>query len=113
MSELGQGSVESSELFKLGKQLGLKTSQGKKALEYSLKCVQLLDRKQQDYGPNNIAYSGELGIAVRVMDKCCRLRHILENGGDVQFEAKTDTYMDMTNYGLIGMMLENGEWEEK
>ena len=113
MSELGQGSVESSELLKLSRALGLKTSQGKKALEYSLKCVQLLDRKQQDYGPNNIAYSGELGIAVRVMDKCCRLRHILENGGDVQFEAKTDTYMDMANYGLIGMMLENGEWEEK
>ena len=54
MSELGQGSVESSELFKLGKQLGLKTSQGKKALEYSLKCVQLLDRKQQDYGPREV-----------------------------------------------------------
>lgn len=113
MSVIGRENVDASELIELSRQLGLKTSQGKKALEYSLKCVQLLDRKQQDYGPNNIAYSGELGIAVRVMDKCCRLRHILESKGDVQFEAKTDTYMDMTNYGLIGMMLENGEWEEK
>ena len=113
MSVIGRENVDASELIELSRQLGLKTSQGKKALEYSLKCVQLLDRKQQDYGPNNIAYSGELGIAVRVMDKCCRLRHILESKGDVQFEAKTDTYMDMANYGLIGMMLENGEWEEK
>jgi len=113
MNDLGQSNVENSDIIELGRQLGLKTPQGKKALEYSLKCVQLLDRKQQDYGPNNIAYSGELGIAVRVMDKCCRLRHILESKGDVQFEAKTDTYMDMANYGLIGMMLDNGDWDKK
>ena len=113
MNGIDQGSVDASEVHKLSRALGLKTSQGKKALVHAMKCVQLLDRKQQDYGPNNIAYSGELGIAVRVMDKCCRLRHILENGGEVQFEAKTDTYMDMTNYGIIGIMLENGDWQEK
>ena len=113
MSGIDQGNVDASEVHKLSRALGLKTSQGKKALVHAMKCVQLLDRKQQDYGPNNIAYSGELGIAVRMQDKVCRLRHILESKGEVQFEAKTDTYMDMTNYGIIGIMLENGEWEEK
>ena len=48
-----------------------------------------------------------------MQDKVCRLRHILDNKGEVQFEAKTDTYMDMTNYGIIGIMLENGDWQEK
>ena len=58
----------------------------------------------------NISFSGELGIAVRTQDKVCRLRHILGKGGEVNHEAKRDTYMDMANYGLIGMMLDDGSW---
>ena len=93
-------------------ELGLETSQGKRALALAFSCVQLLDTKQQDYGPNNISFSGELGIAVRQQDKVCRLRHLLTKGGKARHEAKRDTYMDMANYGLIGLMLDDGTWVE-
>ena len=95
----------------VSEQLGLETAQGKRALALALECVRLLDTKQQDYGPNNISFSGELGIAVRTQDKVCRLRHILGKGGEANHEAKRDTYMDMANYGLIGMMLDDNTWE--
>ena len=94
----------------VSEQLGLETAQGKRALALALECVRLLDTKQQDYGPNNISFSGELGIAVRTQDKVCRLRHILSKGGEANHEAKRDTYMDMANYGLIGVMLDDGSW---
>ena len=94
----------------VSEQLGLETAQGKRALALALECIQLLDSKQQDYGPNNISFSGELGIAVRAQDKVCRLRHLLGKGGEANHEAKRDTYMDMANYGLIGMMLDDGSW---
>ena len=95
----------------VSEQLGLETAQGKRALALALECVRLLDTKQQDYGPNNISFSGELGIAVRAQDKVCRLRHLLGKGGEANHEAKRDTYMDMANYGLIGMMLDDNTWE--
>ena len=50
MNGIDQGSVDASEVHKLSRALGLKTSQGKKALVHAMKCVQLLDRKQQDTG---------------------------------------------------------------
>ena len=99
-------------LAQISVELGLETSQGKRALALALECIRLLDSKQQDYGPNNISYSGELGIAVRQQDKVCRLRHLLGKGGEARHESKRDTYMDMANYGLIGLMLDDGTWVE-
>ena len=93
--------------------LMLRTGQGKRALKLALEGVQLLDRKQLDYGPNNILYSGEMGIIVRCQDKICRLRHLLEKGGDAQNESLEDSYRDLANYGIIGMMLHRWEWEDK
>jgi hypothetical protein len=99
-------------LAQISVELGLETPQGKRALALALECIQLLDSKQQDYGPRNISYSGELGIAVRQQDKVCRLKHLLENGRKANHESKRDTYMDMANYGLIGLMLDDGTWTE-
>lgn len=115
MSKKHQGKEEKcSENFlaAISVELKLETAQGKRALALALECVRLLDSKQQDYGPNNISYSGELGIAVRQQDKVCRLRHLLENGRQAKHEALRDTYMDMANYGLIGLMLDDGTWTE-
>jgi hypothetical protein len=115
MSKKHQGKEEKcSENFlaEISVELGLETSQGKRALALALECIQLLDSKQQDYGPHNISYSGELGIAVRQQDKVCRLKHLLGKGGDARHESKRDTYMDMANYGLIGLMLDDGTWTE-
>lgn len=107
-----EGKCSENFLVQISVELGLETPQGKRALALALECVRLLDSKQCDYGPNNISYSGELGIAVRQQDKVCRLRHLLENGRKANHEAMRDTYMDMANYGLIGLMLDDGTWAE-
>ena len=97
-------------LAALQTELGLATTQGKRALALAIECVRLLDTKQQDYGSKNITYSGELGVAVRLQDKVCRLRHMLESGNTPKHEAMVDTYQDIANYGLIGQMLLDGSW---
>ena len=101
------------ELQDIERGLNLQTVQGKRALKLALEGVKLLDRKQQDYGENNILFSGEIGIVVRCQDKICRLRHLLETGNEAQNESIEDSYQDLANYGLIGMMLHRGEWSER
>ncbi len=95
------------------KELNLQTSQGKKLLKIALENVKLADDKQQDYGPNNILYSGEMGIAVRCQDKICRLKHLLEKGGNINHESLEDTYRDLANYAMIGLLLHRGDWEDE
>jgi len=91
----------------------LKTGQGRRLLKLAHENIQLADRKQQDYGPKNILYSGELGIIVRCQDKLCRLKHLIEKDGDVMNESIEDSYRDLANYALIGILLRRGEWEDK
>lgn len=91
--------------------LDLKTEIGKKALRRAFENIKLLDKKQQDYGSENISLSGEIGIQVRLQDKVCRLKNLLENNSSApQNESIYDTYQDIANYGIIGDMLKRGEW---
>lgn len=95
--------------------LELKTAMGREIVSVALDCIKLFDDKQQDYGPSNIAASGEIGIAVRLQDKVARMRHILLKAlrGDVKVnnESLADTYKDVANYGLIGWILNKGKWK--
>jgi hypothetical protein len=74
----------------------------------STETTSLLIRKQMDYGPRNImdAPGGPLsGLTVRLSDKLARLRNLIENGNETQFESLRDTLLDISNYGLIGIMV--------
>ena len=94
--------------------LDLKTEIGKRALRRAFENIKLLDKKQQDYGSKNISLSGEIGIQVRLQDKVCRLKNLLENNSNApQNESIFDTYQDIANYGIIGDMLKRGEWISK
>lgn len=73
-------------------------------------CRELLIRKERDYGPLNIALWGEQGVAVRLTDKVMRLRNLFLSGRAPSNESLRDTAMDIVNYGLILMMLLDGEW---
>lgn len=70
----------------------------------------LLIRKQRDYGPGNIMAFGELGVLVRANDKIERLKNLWKTGNldDPQNEAADDTWFDLLNYGLIGLMVRRG-----
>jgi hypothetical protein len=74
----------------------------------SAETTSILIRKQMDYGPRNImdAPGGPLvGLTVRLSDKLARLRNLIENGNGSQFESLRDTLLDISNYGLIGIMV--------
>lgn len=99
------------EISKLADQLEVKTAQGRKALELMIQNVQLLDSKQMDYGPDNILINGEIGVVVRAQDKLSRLRHLYTHGDEkVLHESIVDSWRDLSNYGVIGEMLELGVW---
>lgn len=68
----------------------------------------ILVKKQKDYGPNNIrnAPGGPLnGLSVRLYDKMSRLKNLIESGATPENESLRDTFIDIANYGVIGLMI--------
>ena len=68
----------------------------------------ILLKKQSDYGPNNIrnAPGGPLnGLQVRLYDKMSRLINLIESGAKPENESLRDTFIDIANYGVIGVMI--------
>lgn len=98
----------------LHKELGLQTEMAREYLRAILPLAQLMDRKQQDYGSSNISLNGELGVMVRSQDKVSRLRNLLskEMKGDlvVNNEGIEDSWSDLANYGVIGLLIRRGKW---
>ena len=90
--------------------LGIVTPLGRIALESLLECAILLDRKNRDYGPDNISAFGEKGVIVRVNDKIERLKTLVWGDKHPQHEKVEDTWKDLTNYGVIGLMCHRGDW---
>jgi hypothetical protein len=74
---------------------------------------EVLRSKYADYGPNNILSTpgGPLqGIAVRLYDKVARLDNLTKTGNAPQNESIHDTLIDIANYAVIAMMVQDGEW---
>jgi len=75
----------------------------------------LLLKKHQDYGPLNIsnAPGGAInGLRVRMYDKLARINNLYEKGGDTpNYESIADSFMDLANYAIIGLLVQNGQWE--
>ena len=69
----------------------------------------VLINKQHDYGSENIARFGRIGLLVRLHDKISRLINLSRRGVEPKNESLRDNYMDVINYCAIGMMLET-EW---
>ena len=86
--------------------------------QYELFC-----KKQFDYGPQNIAVGtilktpediklSLLGIWFRVNDKVERLKTLLmrEKGNAVDNEPATDSFSDISNYGVMAQVVARGKW---
>lgn len=74
----------------------------------------LVIAKQSDYGRENIldAPGGERnGITVRLWDKICRLKNLTRPGKEPKNESITDTYMDISGYSIVALMVERGYFE--
>ena len=74
-------------------------------------------KKQNDYGPQNIALGGTKGVTQRMVDKMSRLWNLQGLGNSKEKapanaeEVLYDTLMDLADYGIIGMLTENGSWK--
>ena len=82
--------------------------------------VNLLISKHKDYGPKNIsdAPGGALnGLRVRMHDKLARINNLYEymedtNGFQPQHESIEDSFKDMANYAIIGLLVLKGKWDK-
>lgn len=70
--------------------------------------LDILARKQHDYGHGNINAFGIIGVAVRISDKIARYKNLCDNKSKEQNESLLDTLMDMVGYAVISRMLEDG-----
>jgi hypothetical protein len=81
--------------------------------------------KHMDYGLNNIALGGDIlnneddkkfsltGLAIRLTDKISRLKNLLLNGKNfVKGEGMEDTFIDIANYGIIGLLVGRNKWKK-
>ena len=86
---------------------------------------ELFARKHLDYGLNNIALGGDIvnnsddkkfsltGLAIRLTDKISRLRNLMVNGKNyVEGEGMEDTFIDIANYGIIGLLVGRNKWKK-
>jgi len=85
--------------------------------------LELFSKKMMDYGLGNIALGGDLenkddvnyalqGIQIRINDKINRLKNLLKNGKSyVENESIEDTLIDISNYGIIGLLLGRKKWK--
>jgi hypothetical protein len=83
------------------------------ALPHYEGALDVLVKKQADYGPKNIALApgGPLnGLRVRMHDKMSRINHLIDSGATPENESLRDSFLDMLNYSVIAMMVLDGDW---
>ena len=80
--------------------------------------------KHMDYGLQNISLGGDLtkendkkfsltGLSIRLTDKISRLRNLLTNGRNfIKGEGMEDTFIDIANYGIIGLLVGRDKWKK-
>jgi hypothetical protein len=74
----------------------------------------LLLKKHNDYGPRNISDSpgGPInGLRVRMHDKLARINNLIDNGIEPENESLEDSFKDMANYAIIGLLVLRGKWD--
>lgn len=73
--------------------------------------LDILIRKQHDYGHDNINRFGLVGVAIRLCDKIARMYNLLESDNPAKNEPLLDTYVDIVGYAAIAYMLETGTFQ--
>lgn len=85
-------------------------------LKYFDENAKLLLSKHNDYGPTNISQApgGPInGLRVRMHDKLARINHLTDSGNDPENESLRDSFIDLANYAMIGLLVLDGEWPKK
>jgi hypothetical protein len=77
--------------------------------------MSLLLSKHRDYGPRNIADApgGAInGLRVRMHDKLARINNLVDSKNEPEHESLEDSFKDMANYAIIGMLLLRDKWDK-
>ena len=78
--------------------------------------MSVLLKKHKDYGPRNIADApgGALnGLRVRIHDKLARINNLIDTGSNQpEYESLEDSFADMANYAIIGMLVLRDKWDK-
>lgn len=91
--------------------LDLTTTASTEFLRLSLEDAKLFDNKQNDYGSHNISDFGTLGVMVRMNDKFQRVKNLFTKKKKARVkESIRDTFQDISNYGKIYRLLDDGKW---
>ena len=93
--------------------------------QIQIEMYTLFAAKHMDYGLNNIALGGDIvnnsddkqfsltGLCIRLTDKISRLKNLLINGRSfVEGEGMQDTFIDIANYGIIGLLVGRNKWKK-
>ena len=76
----------------------------------------LLLSKHRDYGPKNISQApgGAInGLRVRMHDKLARINNLIDSGASPEHESLEDSFKDMANYAIIGLLVLRGKWDNE
>lgn len=100
----------------------LVTDLAKLALPVLIENLITLDRKQQDYGSNNLTKFGVDGVVVRANDKLERIINLRKKSKGKTWthaekeavlacnEPLADSFLDLANYALIGYLMQTAKW---
>ena len=91
----------------------------------SEEMYEMFAAKHMDYGLNNIALGGDIlnnkddkafsltGLTIRLTDKISRLKNLLINKRSfVKGEGMEDTFIDIANYRIIGLLVGRDKWKK-
>jgi len=74
----------------------------------------LLISKHRDYGPKNISLApgGAInGLRVRMHDKLARINNLVDTNANPEHESLEDSFNDMANYAITGLLVLRGKWD--
>lgn len=102
-------------------QLGCEEELTKEIIDEFLRDIQLFDKKQGDYGSQNISKFGVIGVLVRSSDKIERLVNLYKTSTLKETTTPTtrnldetvkDTWADLSVYGAIARIIGKGKWKQ-
>ena len=99
-------------------EMKLKSLVKKESVEVLKECIELQNRKSQDYQSkeSNVTQAmhyrrGVDSIHDIIQGKCYRAQSLLESQGDPNFESLEDTYKDIINYCSFAVSYMRGKME--
>ena len=117
---LGEPRLKGGQFPHQGKSIEYKPKRTTLEFEDEVKIIydelmSLLLSKHRDYGPRNIADApgGAInGLRVRMHDKLARINNLVDSKNEPEHESLEDSFKDMANYAIIGMLLLRDKWDK-